>query len=198
MRFAKTLAMLPAALLLAAPVMADEVNYETKNGVTYMVTRRLVPRTIWEQKVDKQEQVINESKHTTDIKHSEHRYMAPVTDYRWEPQWVTPWNPFAAPYVTYRWVPTTRWEERTQTVATPYTRTEYIPKKITREIPVSTPRIVHEEHISRVPVSVRPGSATDPLTRGGDESVARETGGRRFDDDPPRYAPTDAAESVRR
>ena len=200
MRSMKRLTILPAALLLAATAVADEVKIVEKDGVTCQEIHRTIPRTIWEHKVEKQERVINESKYTSEVQRTEHKYMAPVTEYRWEPQWVTPWNPFAAPYVTYRWVPTTRWEERTQTVATPYTRTELIPKKVTQEIPVAKARIVHETQHILVPLHARSSSANDPLSAGDDEGVVarRETGGRRLDELPPREPEWRASEGIRR
>ncbi len=36
-----------------------------------------------------------------------------VTDYHLEAYWAGQWNPFADPYLAYRWVPSTRWISRT-------------------------------------------------------------------------------------
>lgn len=196
-----------SASLLSGVVAADEVRYVEKDGVTYQETRRVVPRPVLETRMEPREQTIYRDKYSTDFHQSERKYMAPVTEYRWEPQWVTPWNPFSAPYVTYRWVPVTRWVERSETVRIPVTRREVVPEKITTNVPVTTQRIVEDEHISRVAVSAKPqGGASlrsldsDPFEREGDTGVASRNsiGGRRLDSDPPREGDWRPAESIRR
>lgn len=191
--------------LLAVAGLAQEVRYVEENGVTYQETRRVVPRAITETKIVPREQVVYRDKYTTDLQPSERRYMLPITEYRWEPQWVNRWNPFSAPYVTYRWMPVTRWEPRSETVKIPVTRREVVPEKITVNVPVTSQRFVEDVHSSRVAISAASQGVTspssDPFDRGGESGVARrETigGVRRLDSDPPREGDWRPAEAVRR
>jgi hypothetical protein len=196
--------LLAASLLAGNTIVAQEVKYVEKDGVTYQETRRVIPRPVLETKMEQQERVIYRDKYSTDFQQSERRYMAPITEYRWEPQWVTPWNPFAAPYVTYRWMPTTRWVERNETVTIPHTRREVVPEKITSNVPVTRQRFVDETHVSSVPIGIKSqtgsGSVTDPFY--GDSGVARREsvgGVRRYENDPPSVGDwRPAAESIRR
>jgi hypothetical protein len=202
MRLAKTLALLPATLLLATVAAAQEVKYVEENGVTYKETRHVIKRTLPETRVEQQERVVYRDRYTTDLVPSERRYMAPVTEYRWEPQWVTPWNPFAAPYVTYRWVPVTKWVEKTELVKIPQSRHEQVPEKITLNVPVTSHKSAEEVYYSRVPISVKPSTTpgpASPATGEGDESVARRnTFSRRYDDNPPREGDWRPAASITR
>ena len=202
MHFARML-MLFSAGLLATQAAADEVRYVEKDGVTYQETRRVIRRPIVETKIEQREQVVNRNKYTTDFQPSDRQYMAPVTEYRWEPHWVNPWNPFSAPYLTYRWAPVTKWVERHETVRIPITRREVIPEKITTNVPVTTQRYVEDEYVSRVAVRSQPGAAAsgDPFSRESETSVARRDaigGVRRLDNDPPRDGAWRPAESIRR
>ena len=206
MRCARIVVLVPAGFLascLLASAAADEVKYVEKDGVTYQETRRVIRRPILETKIEQREQTVYRDKYSTDFQQSDRKYMAPITEYRWEPQWVTPWNPFSAPYVTYRWVPVTKWVERNETVRIPVTRREVIPEKVTTNVPVTTQRFAEDEYVSRVAVSARPqtgsGALGDPFD--GDGSVARRDsigGVRRLDSDPPREGDWRPAESIRR
>jgi hypothetical protein len=174
--------------LLAATASAQEVKYvEGKDGVTYQETRRVVRRPIWETRMESREQTVYKQNYRTDYVPTQRNYMVPITEYRWEPEWVGRWNPFATPYVTYRWKPVTRWEPRSDTVQVPVTRQEVVPEKVTTQVPVTTPRYAEDEYISRVAVSAKPqgssGSSSDPFNR--DSGVAgRDTVGglQRLDD----------------
>jgi hypothetical protein len=191
-----------AMSLLAANISAQDVKYVEENGVTYQETRRVIQRPIMETKMVPQEQTRYRTQYRTELQPSQRHYNVPITEYRWEPEWVGRWNPFATPYVTYRWKPVTRWEPRTETVQIPYTRTEVIPEKVTTNVPVTTPRYVNEEHFSRVPVSARTQGVgpSDPFDKEESGVASRETigGVRRLDSDPPREGDWRPSESIRR
>lgn len=191
--------LLLAGMLIAAASAsrADEVTYEEKDGIKYQVTRRVISRPIVETRMEQKEQTVPCQKYTTNYEAKEQRYMAPVTEYQWQPEWITPWNPFSAPYVTYRWVPTTRWVEKTQTVNVPVVRTEVEHKKYTVNVPVQTQRVAQEEYISRVAIGTTSQSqqgtlaqpSSDPFARDADSSVARREpigGVHKMESDPPR------------
>jgi hypothetical protein len=205
----RSLAFLPACCLLASLAVADEVRYVEKDGVTYQETRRVIRRPIVETTMQPREQTVYRDKYTTDFHPTERRYMTPITEYRWEPQWVNPWNPFSSPYVAYRWMPVTRWVERTEQVRIPVTRRETIPEKVTMNVPVTTQRFAEDEYVTRVAVSAKPRDA-EPARLNGDpfessaqpqESVARResVGGiRQLKSDPPRYGEWRAASEYQR
>jgi hypothetical protein len=199
----------PACLLLASLAAADEVRYIEKDGVTYQETRRVIRRPIVETTMEQREQTIYRDKYSTDLQPTERRYVTPVTEYRWEPQWVNPWNPFSSPYVSYRWMPVTRWVERTEQVRIPVTRRETVPEKVTMSVPVTTQRYAEDEYVTRVAVSAKPQAGapgpassptSDPFGRE-DESVARRDtvgGVRRLESDPPRSGDWRPATDYRR
>jgi hypothetical protein len=190
-----------AAVLAAGQSVADDVKYVEKDGITYQETRRVIRRPIAETRLEQREQTIYRDKYSTDFQPSERRYLAPITEYQWQPEWVNPWNPFAAAYVTYRWVPVTRWVERSETVRIPITRKDVVPEKITTNVPVTTQRFAEDEYVTRVAVGSRPQSSPGS-TSGDDDSVvaSRNTlgGVRKLDSDPPRSGDWRAANSLRR
>lgn len=200
-------AILPTCCLLASLAGADEVRYIEKDGVTYQETRRVIRRPIVETKMEQRDQTIYRDKYTTDFHPTERRYVTPITEYRWEPQWVNPWNPFSSPYVAYRWMPVTRWVERTEQVKIPVTRRETVPETVKTSVPVTTQRFAEDEYVTRVAVSAKPQNAeparlnADPFGPPAQESVAqRETVGgiRQLKSDPPRYGEWRAAGDYRR
>jgi hypothetical protein len=202
-------AILPACCLLASLAVADEVRYGKIDGVTYQETRRVIRRPIVETKIEQREQTVYRDKYTTDFHPTERRYLTPITEYRWEPQWVNPWNPFSSSYVAYRWMPVTRWVERTEQVRIPVTRRDTVPEKVTMNVPVTTQRFAEDEYVTRVAVSAEPGGAeparlnADPFEPAAQspESVARRdtVGGiRELKSDPPRQGEWRAASEYRR
>lgn len=200
-------AFLPACCLLASLAVADEVRYVEKDGVTYQETRRVIRRPIVETKMEQREETIYRDKFTTNFHPTERRYLAPVTEYQWQPEWVNPWNPFASSYVAYRWVPVTRWVERTEQVRIPVTNRETVPEKVTVQVPVTTQRFAEDEYVSRVAISAKPQSGEpgrlnkDPFDSAAEESVARRDtvgGVRELKNDPPRYGEWRSATEYRR
>lgn len=205
-------ALLPACCLLVSAALADEVRYVEKDGVTYQETRRVIRRPIIETKLEQREQTVYRDKYSTNFQSTERRYLAPVTDYQWQPEWVNPWNPFASSYVVYRWVPVTRWVERTEQVRIPVTHRETVPQTVTVQVPVTTQRFAEDEYVSRVAVSAKPQAAGpqpgEPARLNGEsfdsstqENVARrETIGgiRELKSDPPRYGQWRSATEYRR
>jgi hypothetical protein len=180
---------------------ADEVRYFEKDGVTYQETRRVIRRPITDNRVEPREQTIYREKYSTDFQSSDRRYMAPVTEYQWQPEWVTPWNPFSSAYVTYRWVPVTRWVEKNETVRIPVTRRDVVPEKITTNVVVPTQRFVEDEYVTRVAVGSKPQNLPGLTDSSRDDGVARRStlgGVHRLDNDPPRDGDWRPATSIRR
>lgn len=176
---------------------ADEVRYFEEDGVTYQETRRVVRRPVVETYLEPRQQTVYRDKFDTTLKQTERKYMAPIVEYQWQPHWVNPINPFAQSYVAYRWVPVTRWVERTELVRIPETKHEVVPEQITVNVPVTRQRYAEDEYVSRVAIGVKPqGGSVASAPRGSEvagpvssPSVARREvvgGVRRLDSDPPR------------
>jgi hypothetical protein len=178
---------------LAAHVLrADDVQYVEENGVRYQVTRQVVQRLHTETRYEPRQYTAYRERYTTDLQEVPRTYQVPVTEQQWVPGYQRSLNIFAPPVLTYRLMPVTRWETRTETVRVPSTRKEYIPETATRHEPVTTQRIVQEEHTHRVFAGTT-GSGTSAAsvaansTPGGDTAM----GGVNKVADPPRDASLD-------
>jgi hypothetical protein len=81
--------------------------------------------------------------------------------------------------LSYRLLPVTRWETRSETVRIPITKREYIPQQQVQHVQVPSTRIAEEKVVRRVAIGLE-GS-------GGAENVARSDsfGGTSLDDNPP-------------
>jgi hypothetical protein len=173
-------AALLAGVLVSPTLHAQQVEYVDEGGVRYQVitqtTQRLVPETRYETR----EYTAYRERYTTDMQESVRSYQVPVTEQQWVPGYQRTWNIFAPPVLSYRLLPVTRWETRTETVRIPVTRRDYIPEKQVQQVPIVTQRLAEEKHVHRVPVG--PSSSGAPLmaTRNGG------VGGTQLENDPPR------------
>jgi hypothetical protein len=122
------IAVIGALLIVGLPLgCGDEVRYFDQNGATYRETRRDTdPRMANNTAsasagalVRQQGQAAAPQPLVSQTQEMVHTYWVPVTEYRWEPYWVNRWNPFAEPYVAYRYVGRTRWEQRSEIVRVP-------------------------------------------------------------------------------
>jgi len=177
------------ALALQA-LAADEVKTYEKDGVKYQEVRRVVQRPITETHYEPRQVTNYNERYTTDMQQVERTYQAPVTQQQWVPGYQRTWNLFAPPVLSYRLMPVTRWETRTETVRVPVTKREMIPVQVTQHVPVTSQRIVQDEHVSTyalgtVPVGGTPSDGTQP---GGAAAIANrnDAGGVQKMDDPPR------------
>jgi hypothetical protein len=179
----------------AGPARADEVRYYEKNGVTWCETRRTVQERVPESRIEDQTETVYREEFTTELQETTRTRWTPVTEYRWEAFWAGRWNPFAGPYLAYRYVPRTHWEPQTETVKVPVNTRRLVPETRTVRRPVGGFRVVEREVVSRVPVGgtrVPAGTAlaSQPLAPVEAPAVAArpEIGGVwRMHNDPPRY-----------
>jgi hypothetical protein len=178
--------------LTATALRADDVTYEESNGVRYQVTRQVTQKLIPETKYEPRQYTTYRERYTTEMQEVPRTYQVPVTEQQWVPGYQRSWNPFAPPVLTYRLVPVTRMESRTDTVRVPSTRKEYIPETATQHVPVTTHHLAQEEHTHRVAVGpIQNGTvATAPATTNSAANNAA-VGGLNKVDDPPRDASLD-------
>jgi len=164
-----TQAILISCCALTAPAAAsaeettDNANvrvYE-KDGVTYRETTQVVPQQFSDMRYEARETTVYREKVTTELRQVQRAYQVPVTEHQWVPYLERSWNPFTPPVMTYRLVPQTRMETRTETVRVPVTNRQTVAEKVTTQVPVITNRTVNNTYIQRVAISAKPSS--DPF-----------------------------------
>jgi hypothetical protein len=166
--------------MAASGLRADEVRYVEKDGIKYQEIIQTSQRPISETRYEQREYTTYTPRYTTDMQESVRTYQVPVTEQQWVPGYQRTWNVFAPPVLSYRLLPVTRWETRTETVRVPITRRDYIPEKRVQQVPITTQRLAQEDHIHRIPVGPATGSA--PLMATRDDSA----GGTKLEGDPPK------------
>lgn len=176
---ARSTAFVLCAAALGAPALwAQEVRTFEDNGIRYQETTQVIQRLIPETRYEQRENTVYRERYSTDMQESVRTYQVPVTEQQWVPGYQRTWNIFAPPVLSYRQLPVTRWETRTETVRIPITKREYVPERQVQQIPVTNTRLAEERIVRRVPIgSVNHG--TPIVAR--NESV----GGTSLDGDPP-------------
>lgn len=165
----------------------DEVRYYEQDGVTYRETRRTVRRPVCETQLRPSTQIVYREERTSELRDTVRTWWTPVTEYRCEARWVGRWNPLAEPYLAYRSVPRTSWEQRTEVVQVPVTNRRLVPETRTVQVPVTTRRMATEEVITRLAVGGRLPSGSTVLSPTPTPSRPEQIGGvARLDNDPPR------------
>ena len=183
---------IPVATLLclvgAQSAGGVEVRYYEEGGITFRETRQTVRRPICETQMRESTQIVYREQTTSELRDTCRTWWSPVTEYRCEAYWGGRWNPFTEPYLAYRMIPRTYWEQRTETVQVPVTCRRLIPETRTVQVPVTTRRIVTEEAISRVAVGgIRTGTPAILSPTPTSARPERVGGVARLDKDPPRH-----------
>lgn len=157
----RTSAALAVATLaaLVSPAVAQNVQVVEENGIQYRVTTHVTQKAIPETKWVPSETTQVSPRYTTEMQDSVRTYQVPVTEQQWVPGYQRTWNLFAPPVLSYRLMPVTRWETRTETVKVPVTKVDYVPYKQVQHIPVTNTRIANETHVSRVAIGIAPGAS---------------------------------------
>ena len=142
-----------ALFAIVAPcVRADEVTYFEKDGIKYQKIRQVNQRPITELRYEQRESTAYRERFTTDLQESHRTYQVPVTEQQWVPGYQRSWNLFAPPVLSYRLMPVTRWETRTETVRIPITKREVYPETVTQQVPKYSTRYAEEEVVRHVPI----------------------------------------------
>ena len=149
----------------AQPVLAEDVRYVERDGITYREVVQTYTKPVSETTYQTHTEKFYQERLTTDIQESQRAYYTPVTEYRWEAYTPFSVNPFAPPRVAYRWVPRTRWEQRTETVRTPVTRRELVPAERTVSRPVTTLKMVEQQQVTRVAIAPPAPTQTNVASR---------------------------------
>jgi len=159
---------------LAVPASAaDDVKTYEKDGVRYQEVRRVVQRPITETHYEPRQVTRYNERYTTDMQQVQRTYQTPVTQQQWVPGYQRTWNLFAPPVLSYRLMPVTRWETRTETVRVPVTKRDVVPEQVTQQVPVTSQRIVQDEHVSTYALGTVP--ATGGTSSDGTSAVANRT-----------------------
>jgi hypothetical protein len=139
----------------AAP--SGGVTYYQENGVTYRENRYTVGHPVTETHLEPQQHTVYSQVPSTTTRGLVRTYHVPVTEYHSETYMRNRWNPFSTPYMAERIKPVTYWQMRTEVVNVPVQQQVLVPQTVTVHVPVTTHRVVHEEHISRVAVGGQNG-----------------------------------------
>jgi len=196
MTTARRRAIVMAALvsgLLARSAPAQEVKYETINGIKYQVTTQVVkhqtPVTVMQ---DRQQTVYAQQVTTNNYSHQQ-LYNVPVTQYQWQSQLRGRWNPFATPYWTHNLRPVTTWRQQVANVQIPVNSVAWVPQTKTVQVPVTEYRTAERTITTRVAMNEpRRLASAQPLSGRAVTIATRpstvEIGGRKMDNDPPKKA----------
>jgi len=169
---------LALASLATHAAWADDVRYYNENGIRYQETTQVIQRPITETRLEPLETTGVSERYTTEMQESVRTYQVPVVEHQWVPGYQRSLNIFAPPTLSYRLMPVTRWETRTETVRIPVTKREYVPVKQVQQVPRTDTRIAEERVVRRVALGHVSGA-------GGAASMARNEpiGGGRLDSD---------------
>jgi hypothetical protein len=170
--------------MIAPSVRADEVTYFEKDGIKYQKIRQVNQRPITELRYEQQQSTAYRERYTTDLQESHRTYQVPVTEQQWVPGYQRSWNLLAPPVLSYRLMPVTRWETRSETVRIPITKREVYPETVTHQVPKYSTRYAEEETVRHVAIGT---------TANGTPSVARSesTGLAAPEGEAPREGSTD-------
>lgn len=150
----KTL-VIAALISAAAAASAQDVKDVEENGILYRETRQVVKQVIPDTRLEERDFTIMEQNVSTEIKEVDRVYPVPVTEYQWVPYWQRSLNPFSQPFLAYRQVAVTRWENRSERVRVPITtRQPPTPKVVKQSVPVTQNIIAERIQVTRVPIRV--------------------------------------------
>ncbi len=145
----------------------------------YQVITQTTQRPISETQYVPHEYTTMREHYTTEMQESQRVYQVPVTEQQWVPGYQRTLNIFAPPVLSYRLMPVTRWETRSETVRIPVTKRNYVAEKQVQQVPVVNQRLATEVHTHRI--AVGPATGNTPLM-----ATRNDTGGTKLDGDPPR------------
>jgi len=168
-------ASLALGAVVTATVRADDVEYFDQNGVRYQKIRQVTSKPISETRYESRQYTTYHPRYTTDYHDSVRTYQVPVTEQQWVPGYQRTLNIFAPPVLSYRLVPVTRWETRTETVRVPVTKQDYVAQQRVEQVPITTQRLVQDTHESVI--AIGPSGSGAPLVANSNSAA----GGTRLD-----------------
>ncbi|MEX0678884.1 MAG: hypothetical protein WD063_17545 [Pirellulales bacterium] len=175
---ARSTAIALALVVFAAPAaLAQNVDYVTEGGIRYQVITSETQRPLTTVRYEPRESTVYQPRYTTDMQESVRTYQVPVTEQQWVLGYQRTWNIFAPPVPSYRLMPVTRWQTRTETVRIPITKREYVPVRQVQQVPITDTRIAKETVVRKVAISM----AGEAPTVARNESI----GGASGDGEPP-------------
>jgi hypothetical protein len=162
---------------LAPRAAAEEVKYVDEGGVRYQVITQTTQRPISETQYVPHEYTTLREHYTTEYQESQRVYQVPVVEQQWVPGYQRTLNIFAPPVLSYRLMPVTRWETRSETVRVPVTKRNYVPEKQVTQVPVVNQRVATEVHTHRI--AIGPATGNTPLM-----ATRNDVGGTKLDGEP--------------
>jgi hypothetical protein len=161
--------------VLTATLQAQQVEEFVQDGVRFQRIRQVTQKPISETRYESRQYTTYHPRYTTDYHDSVRTYQVPVTEQQWVPGYQRTLNIFAPPVLSYRLVPVTRWETRTETVRVPVTRQDYVAQQRVEQVPITTQRLVQDTHESVI--AIGPSGTGAPLVANSNSAA----GGTRLD-----------------
>ena len=179
--------------LLARSALAQDVKYETKDGVRYQITTHVVKRQVPVTVMQDRQQTVYTQQVTTNNISQQQLYSVPVTQYQWQSQLHGRWNPFITPYWTHNLRPVTIWQQQIANVQIPVSNAAWVPKTRTVQVPVTQYRTAEETVTTRVAMNEPRRLGNTQPSNGSTATIAARPstvpiGGRKLENDPPKKA----------
>ena len=160
LRGTEKLLLLVSAAFACNLASAQEVRLVQQNGSQFVESTQTVRQPVASTTVERQEQTVYREEYITQVQESQQTYLAPVTEYHWEPRVHGRLNPFRPNTVAYHLVPRTRWETRSHTVRTPVTTRQLRPETRVVEIPRRQLGFAQQQQTTRTALAPRGSSFT--------------------------------------
>jgi len=179
--------------IAACPASAQDVKYETKDGVRYQVTTRVVKRQVPVTAMQDRQQTVYTQQITTNNINQQQLYSVPVTQYQWQSELRGRWNPFITPYWTHSLRPVTTWHQQIANVQIPVSSAAWVPQTRTVQVPVTQYHTAEETVTTRVAMNESRTFGSAQPSGGSTATIAARPstipiGGRKLENDPPRQA----------
>jgi hypothetical protein len=155
----------------APSAFGQTVREFEENGIRYLETKQVVQRPIPKTDWREQQQTVYHERYDTQWQTNYRTYLTPVTEYRQELYLANRWNPFAAPYWTYRYVPVTRWETRQEPYSVPIAQRSWVPEQQTVRVPQTTMQVATEEFVTKR--AIGPANGAAPAAASPPAAIAR-------------------------
>lgn len=189
----KSTALALLSALLAAPCgwAQNAPRVYEEDGIKYQEYTSETQRPLTTTRYETRESVVQRPRYTTNMHESVRTYQVPVTEQQWVLGYQRTWNIFKPPVPSYRLMPVTRWETRTETIRVPITKLEYVPEKVVQQVPVTDTKIAKETVTRRVAIEIVGGGNGTAVARRPDS-----LGGSDLRGTPPTVSPYESYDPV--
>lgn len=181
-------------LVCAADSRAQDVRLVQQNGAPFVEATQTVRQPVANTTVQRREETVYREEYVTQMQESQQTYLAPVTEYHWEPRVHGVLNPFRPRTIAYHLVPRTHWEPRTHTVRTPITTRQLRPETRIVEVPRRQLGFAQQQQTTRT--ALAPSTSSFSSVSAGAPSSAAVAQHHALPSSAPQSAPVAAAPAL--